>query len=282
MTKKITLVVVACLALIVLLLFINIKNHSKYKRQSTTTIDSLVQNSSNYTDEIKALSRLSDSLKNQIAILQSQVAAIDSVKDQFKKESSIVVEKLSKEKRVMQKKLTAFNRESTNFADEIRKLNDRITTLTKEIELLHSRHDIPILFILHSSLKYYYADSSEKAKIVEEFDRVSIVNRWQVTCRQIYSKVDKSSKSQYRSVKWAGEKAGCPFPASYLLIKEYGFDPEAIEKDEFLTLVKIAINSFQRDFQYCSKQVKTMFISEEGTIQRIKDTIICLMQNLEL
>jgi hypothetical protein len=284
MIKKILIFFIFIGCLITALYFIHFysNKHTALKEQTSSVIDSLISSSEGNTDQINRLSHMSDSLKSKIKRLREQVATIDSLKEWHKQENTREVEKLSDEKLVLEKTIFEYNRDSANCTGEIERLNEIISNLKREIELLHSRHDIPVLFMLHSSLKYYYTDSLEKVKIITELNRIIGINNWQETCEQIYSKIDQSSKSQYQSIKLVGQKAGCPFPASYLLIKEHGFDPETIEEDEFLTLIKAAINSFQRDFRYCSSQVKTLFISEDGTLQRIKDTILCLKQNLEI
>ena len=280
--KTILSVLIGCLLLVLIVLFNSTRKQQVLQEQSESTIDSLRQNATGIADQYERLSAITDSLKKQIALLSAQVLALDTIKTHYREESLKEIEKLSLEKRQLQKEIDYINSDTSDCSGEREKLTQRIDELKKQLELLQARHDIPILFILYSSLKYYYADSSEREKIITEFDRVSSVNKWQETCGTIYSKVDLSSKSQYRSVKWAGQKAGCPFAASYLLVKEYGFDPETIAKDEYLILVKKTLNSYLRDFRHCSTQVKTLFISEEGTLQRIKDTITCLKQNLEI
>lgn len=262
------------LALFLIIFILNKANKNSYK-----TIDSLTKDCNSYTEQINHLKTEVCSLNKEIQSLKTEISLEDSIIGYYKQEND-KNRLLYKQNQQRDKKIRDCEKKERSCLSEIEEKNIVINNYKRVIEILHSRHEIPILFLLNCSLKYYSSKSSKNIRITKELNRISRINGWQESCKGIIKSIDESIKSRYRIVKWAGLKAGCPYETSYFLIKEYNYDPENIKKEEFINILNDTFKSFPRDFKYCSEHIRKSFNSESETLQRIKKTIDCLKLNL--
>jgi hypothetical protein len=279
MKRNLFIFLLICLLLIAVYLAVSFSNQSKkFQKASADTIDSLIQICSDYTQQI-------DTLRKEAALLHSETQKfellLDSLEQQFAMQAQNKKQLIRQIQHIREKIRACEETQGDNERIE-RNCEDEIEKLKSQIALLHSRHDIPVIFLLYSSLQYYGSDSSKSLFFIEELDRIARINGWQVSCDRIVVRVSKSPKLKYRGLKWAGLKGGCPFEASYFLLEEYNYDPEKIDEEEFVEILKEVFHSLEKDFAFCSSHIKKSFYSEGETLKRIKDTITCLKQNLEI
>lgn len=279
MIKNLFILIIIGLLVLAASLALFFSNESKKaQKESTATIDSLIQICSGHAEQV-------NNLKTEIASLNKEIQGLKFKKDSLEDRCKLQTKdkrQLTGQIRRIKKKINECEEKTGDNEENERNFLIEIEELKRVIELLHSRHDIPIIFLLYSSLQYYSSDSLKDQFFSKELDRIAQINGWQVSCEQIVSRISKSSKFKYRGLKWAGLKAGCPFEATYFLLKEYNYNPENIDEEEFVELLKEVFHSLKRDFTYCSDHIRKSFYSEPEALKRIKDTIVCLKQNLEI
>ena len=279
MKRNLFIILLIFLLLIAAYLALFFSNQSKkFQKASADTIDSLIQICSDHAQQI-------DNLRKEAAVLNTETQKFELLLDSLEKQFVLQ----AKNKKQLTRQIRQIRRKIHECEEKIgsteiieKNCANEIEDLKREIELLHSRHDIPIIFLLYSSFQYYGSDTLNDQYFPKELDRIARINGWQVTCEQVVQRISKSSKLKYRGLKWAGLKGGCPFEASHFLLTEYDYDPEKIDEEEFAGILKEVFQSLPRDFAFCSNHIKKAFYSEGETLKRIKETIICLKQNLEI
>jgi len=279
MKRNLFIIILVCLLLAAAYLAVYFSNESrKTQKKSTAAIDSLVQVCSDHADQIDNLRTEADALNKETRNFES---LLDSLEKQF------IVQ--ARDKKQLTRQIQQIRRKINECEEKIaspqiieQDCSGEIEGLKREIELLHSRHDIPIIFLLYSSFQYYGSDTVSNTFFPGELDRIALINGWQVTCDQVVERISKSSKLKYRGLKWAGLKGGCPFEASHFLLTEYNYDPEKIDEEEFAEILKEVFHSLQKDFAFSSDHIRKSFYSEGETLKRITETVTCLKQNLEI
>lgn len=277
MKRNIFIIILICLLLLAAFLASHFSNEEKKAQKETAaTIDSLVQICSDHAKQIESLRTEATSLNNETRKFE---LLLDSLEGQFVLQARDK-KKLIGQIRQIRKKIVECEEKIGDTETSERNFTNEIKELRSELALLHSRFDIPIIFILYSSFQYYGSDPLQDGFFPKELDRIAQINGWQVTCGQIVDRIGKSSKLKYRGLKWAGLKGGCPFEASYFLLEEYNYEPENIDEEKFVEILKEVFRTVQRNFTFCSSHIKKSFHSEGEGLKRIKDTITCLKKNL--
>jgi hypothetical protein len=162
---------------------------------------------------------------------------------------------------------------------ETEELKRQIAHHKMTIELLRSRHDLPILFFLYSSLSYYPSDYFNQSFIREELNRIININNWPYNSKYIEKIINDSPRLKYKGIKWAHQKLGVPFEATYLLIKGYKQDPERSDEEGIMDVFFDSFKQFPVNFKFCSDHLRTININESETFKVLDSTIACLISN---
>ena len=288
--------------IIVIMLVLLVTTHLSKKRSLSIVenrIDSLSHETSRSLKKIEELKVELEFNNKKIFDLTSDVIVKDSISNFFKEESDrnrLKYKKVLNESK--SQKISISN--SENSSSKIRQIEERLTNCKKNInncqsdteelqrqialqkatiDLLRSRHDLPILFFLYSSLSYYPSDYFDDSLIKKELNRIISINSWPYTSEYIEDIINSSTRLKYRGIKWAQQKLGVPIEATYLLIKGYKQDPERSDEDAIMDIFFDSFKQFPINFKFCSDHLRTININESKTFKVLDNTIACLISN---
>lgn len=287
--------------IVVVLVILLITTHLSKKQslsKSENKIDSLLNENSRHLKKIEELQVELVVDNNRILDLTNDVIFQDSMSNFYKEEAEknrLYYQKILEENKnpnmlksnsdnaylinQVNEKLLDCENKVHNCQGEIDELQRQIALHKSTIEQLRSRHDLPVLFFLYSSLSYYPTNYFDDSLIKKELNRIITINNWPYNSEYIEDLINSSPRLKYRGIKWAQQKLGCPIEASYLLIKGHKQDPERSDESDIVDVLFDSFEQFPVNFKLSSDHLRTINMNESETFKMLDSTISCLIAN---